>query len=178
MIEQHNNSTIYRDVFEDQVEDFTFLGTKNLNKYTIQVSQPFHGFTLGDAVYYDIRTRNYKTALANNTIMQEVIGLVSNIIDNDTFEIITKGELETERYNYIPNGSILYLSPVITGRLIDTEPMKVSKIIGIKTKNGIEIDIQRGYDLHPEHKDFKKARRYTEQEIQDIINIIKRDIYY
>ena len=177
MIEQHNNSGIYRDVFEDQVEDFTFLGTRNLNSYTIEVKQDFHGLVIGDAVYYDIRTRTYKAALAKNSIMSEVIGLVSKLIDARTFEITTKGFLKTDRYDYMTNNSILYLSPVISGRLVDTEPGKISKIIGIKVKDGIEVDIQRGYDLHPENKEYEKPRFYTEQEIDNIIQTILKDIY-
>ena len=178
MIEQHDNSVIYRDVFEDNVEDFTFMGVNNPKKYTTEITQPFHGFIVGDAVYYDIRTKNYKLALANNSIMSEVFGVISNIIDADTCEVVLKGNIKTNRYDYIPKGSILFLSPTISGRLIDAEPYKVSKIIGIRSKDGIEVNIQRGYDLHPEEVNNETPRFYTEQEIQDIINTIMKDIYY
>ena len=178
MIEQHDNSVIYRDVFEDNVEDFTFMGVNNPKKHTTEIIQPFHGFVVGDAVYYDIRTKNYKLALANNSIMSEVFGVVSKLIDKDTCEVVLKGNIKTDRYNYIPKGTILYLSSTVAGRLIDTEPYQISKIIGVKSKDGIEVDIQRGYNLHPKNVEYETPRFYTEQEIQDIINTIMRDIYY
>ena len=54
----------------------------------------------------------------------------------------------------------------------------ISKIIAVKIQNGIKVDIQRGYHLiQSEEPIYDDIRYYTEQEIQDIINTIKSDIY-
>lgn len=146
MIEQHNNSVIYRDVDEENILDFSHIGS-NINSNEIVLKEPDHYFILGDAIFYDIKTNHYRRALANNTIMSEVIGVVSKIIDKDTFQLTLKGNIILDRYSNITTGSILYLSPIITGKLIPDEPDNVSKIIAIKTENGIKVDIQRGYHL-------------------------------
>ena len=190
MIEQHNNSVIYRDVDEERILDFSHIGS-NVNANEIVLTEPNHYFILGDAIFYDIYSNHYRRALANNSIMSEVIGVVSEIIDINTFKLTLKGNIILDRYSNIQEGSFLYLSPLITGKLIPDEPENVSKIIAVKIQNGIKVDIQRGYHLkadqlinnssnvpqYEEYVDYSDLRYYTDQELQDIIVRITNDIY-
>ena len=177
MIEQHDNSVIFRDVDEDNILDFTHIGSDNTEFQTIELYELSNGFIVGDAIYYDIHNKHYRRALANNSIMSEVIGVVSKIIDKDNFELTLKGNIITDRYSDIDNGKPLYLSPVITGKLIEIEPSNVSKIIAIKIQGGIKVDIQRGYHLQQNELNYSDVRYYTKEEIEDIINTIFKDIY-
>ena len=176
-MEKHNNSVIYRNVFEDEYINFSALGAYGSDD-KIRLSEHMNGFKIGDAIYYDFKTKHYKKALAKNSIMSEVIGLVSEIHNLDEFSITLKGLIQTDRYDGIENGTVFYLSDVIPGRLTEIEPSNISKIIGNKTTNGIYINIQRGYHLsEKEIPDIIEPRRYTKQEIQDVIDTVMKNIY-
>lgn len=179
MIKHHDNSVIYREFYsEDNILNFDYLGMNNSETKIIELTENSHGFIPGDAIYYDIKNNHYRRALANNTIMSEVIGVVSKITSKDTFELTLKGSIILDRYKNFQNDSILYLSPVITGKLTNIEPESVSKIIGIAKTNGIYVDIQRGYYLkQTEEPEYEDLRYYTDEEIQNIITQIKTDIY-
>lgn len=179
MIKHHDNSVIYREFYdEDNIHDFDYLGVNGVENKIIELTELDNGFIVGDAIYYDIKNNHYRKALSNNTIMSEVIGVVSKIISKDTFELTMKGSIILDRYNNIQNDTLLYLSPVITGKLTPLEPEYVSKIIAIKTGTGIYVDIQRGYNIKaiPDQQ-YDGLRYYTEQEIQDIITQVETDIY-
>jgi len=159
MIEQHNNSVIFRDVYENKILDFSHIAS-DAKANIINLYEKNHFFEVGDAIYYDIYTHHYRRALAINSIMSEVIGVVSKIINLNEFQLTLRGDIILNRYDSISIGSPLYLSDIITGKLISNEPNKVSKIIGIKTDNGIRVNIQRGFHLtdnegyHPKYKEF------------------------
>lgn len=178
MVQQKLNSVIFKDVNDDaNFSDISAAGT-NGEYREVTVNQDIHGLSLGDAVYYNIYTNRYARALATNTIMSEVIGLVSDVPDENTFTITMKGVLLTDRYNAIADDSIMYLSSAISGRLTNTEPANISKIIGRKIPNGIDIDIQRGYHLKSDETPvYTGIKYYTQSEIQDIINTVMKDIY-
>ena len=147
-MEKHNNSVIYRNVFEDEYINFSALGAYGSDD-KIRLSEHMNGFKIGDAIYYDFKTKHYKKAL-----------------------------IQTDRYDNIENGTTFYLSDVIPGRLTEIEPSNISKIIGNKTTNGIYINIQRGYHLsEKEIPDIIEPRRYTKQEIHDVIDTVMKNIY-
>lgn len=178
MINDRNNSVIFRDVEMDDVLDFTHLSSTEEDFKIIELEELSHGFIIGDAIYYDINTKHYRRALAINVIMSEVIGVVSRIIDKDHFELTLKGNIETDRYDSYDNQDYLYLSDIITGKLVNLEPRNISKIIAIKIEHGIKVDIQRGYHLlQTDEETFTDVRYYTEQEINDIINTVMTEIY-
>ena len=146
MIEQHNNSVIFRDVQDDNnLIDFSYIGMHGTEEQIITLTELDNGFLLGDAIYYDYKTNHYRRALAMNQIMSEVIGVVSKLIDKDTFELTLKGSIILDRYNNIPENTPLYLSQNISGKLVQDEPTNVSKIIAVTISNGIYVNIQRGY---------------------------------
>ena len=168
MIDQHNNSVIYRDVDEEKIVDFSHIGS-SVQYEKITLYEENHYFEVGDAIYYDMHTNHYRRALAINTIMSEVIGVVSKIINKNEFQLCMKGNIFTSRYDSIPNGSYLYLSNMITGKLIQNEPEDISKIIGIKIKNGqINIDIQRGFHLTDNEGYKEKYRSFLTKELYKI----------
>lgn len=178
MIEKRDNSVIFRDVDVDNVLDFTHIGSSEENFRTIELEEESNGFILGDAIYYDIKTNHYRRALAINDIMSEVIGVVSKIINKDRFELTMKGTIILDRYDTYENGDFLYLSDIITGKLVNLEPRNISKIIAVKINNGIKIDIQRGYHLlQTDEQTYTDVRYYTNQEIQDVITTIMTEIY-
>jgi len=174
MIEQHNNSTIYRDV-DEEYTDLSFLGGSE--NPIIKITEQDNGFLVGDALYYDFKTNHYRRALAFNQIMSEVIGVVSKIFDKDTFELTLKGSIILDRYDDVTDGDLLYLSSNVSGKLVKDEPYNISKIIAVKEPKGIFVDIQRGFYLNKENTDNLNFRYYTEQEIQDLVTRIKNDIY-
>lgn len=147
MIEQHNNSTIFKSVLSDNtnVIDFSYIGMYGTEEQVVTLTESDNGFLLGDAIYYDYKTNHYRRALAVNQIMSEVIGVVSKIIDKDSFELTLKGSIILSRYSSIPVNTPLYLSQNISGKLVQDEPTAVSKLIGTKTYDGINVNIQRGY---------------------------------
>lgn len=171
MIEQHNNSVIFRDVYENKILDFSHIASDS-KANIIDLYEENHFFEVGDAIYYDIYTHHYRRALAINSIMSEVIGVVSKIINLNEFQLTLRGDIILNRYDSISIGSPLYLSDIVTGKLISNEPSKISKIIGIKTDNGIRVDIQRGFHLtdnegyHPKYKEFLT---------KDLLNIFGKD---
>ena len=146
MIEQHNNSVIFRDVQDDNnLIDFSYIGMHGTEEQIVTLIELDNGFLLGDAIYYDYKTNHYRRALAMNQIVSEVIGVVSKLIDKDTFELTLKGSIILDRYSNIPENTPLYLSQNISGKLVQDEPTNVSKIIAITINNGIYVNIQRGY---------------------------------
>lgn len=206
MIEGHNNSTIFRSVLAENanVIDFSYIGMYGTEEQIITLEEPNNGFLLGDAIYYDYKTSHYRRALATNQVTSEVLGVVSKVIDKDNFELTLKGSIILDRYKSIPIDSILYLSQNVSGKLVQDEPLHISKIIGTVTRDGIFVDIQRGffvsfvgpevqtqdgYIFRAKDRNFhtygdntsdylpEKLRYYTNQEIQDIITRIKNDIY-
>lgn len=202
MIEQHNNSVIFRDVQDDNnLIDFSYIGMHGTEEQIVTLTELDNGFLLGDAIYYDYKTNHYRRALAMNQIVSEVIGVVSKLVDKNTFELTLKGSIILDRYSNIPENIPLYLSQNISGKLVQDEPNIVSKIIAITINNGIYVNIQRGYFVgfgpqvffasaepylfvSSDNKLFQtayepkdKLRYYTSQEIQDLITRIKNDIY-
>ena len=108
-----------------------------------QVTTPSaHGFTnasdKGKVLYLNGSTYTAAIASASNTA--EVIGILANVIDSDTFELATGGAVEvisgddfTE--GSVPaNGEVVFLSPTVAGKMTITEPTvvgQVSKPLGI-----------------------------------------------
>lgn len=183
MIEQHNNSVIFKDTYKDEnFADFTRIGVAIDNsdekQWKIDLDIPNHFLIEGDAIYYNFRNNKYERALANNSPMQEVIGVVSKVYNNNKLELTLKGDIIIDRYNDVPIDSYLFLSTMMPGRLVQDEPDTITKIIAKKIENGIHVCIQRGYYLEDNESDnLYQTRYYTENELIEVINRIKRDIY-
>ena len=166
----YKNSNIYKTPEEHHLFDLSQFGTtKVINKQ--EVMQKKHYFRVGDAIYYDIQEKKFALALAINDINSEVVGLVSEIINEDIFMITNTGELITNRYSF-PIGTQLYLSNIVPGKLVSMQPSNVIKPIATQSNNGIIIDIGRGWIPESPTSDEVVYENYTREELDEIINNI------
>ena len=131
----------------------------------INITQQLHNLQLGDVVYLK-QDGLYDKAFGEDSDRIEVVGIVTNIIDDDNFVITTSGEFKTDLYNNYSNGTVLYLSDSVSGTLTDN-PVNYIKPIAIKINTGILINIQRAniYSL-----DTPNIEHYTEDEIINAVN--------
>ena len=166
----YKNSNIYKTPEEHHLFDLSQIGTtKVINKQ--EVVQVKHYFRVGDAIYYDIKENKFALALAINSIASEVVGLVSEIIDEDRFMIANTGELLTNRYSF-PVGTQLYLSNIAPGKLVSIQPSNVIKPIATRSNSGIIIDIGRGWIPENPTSDEVVYENYTQEELDEIISNI------
>lgn len=167
-MEHHKtNSVIYRNPEKTSLIDFTLIGTIKTEDSEIRINQHDHFFQVGDALYFNPTDIKFGKAMAINSIESEVCGVVSEVIDNDEFIIVTEGFVKTDRYNFAID-SPLYLSEVIPGFMMSAEPTHVVKQVAIQTLNGIHVSIQMGY--HISNNPVKVVLEpYTKDELDDII---------
>jgi len=161
------NSTIYKNPEEWKVLDFTNIGIKAYEDRLINIHQENHFFAIGDALFYNLSNSKFEKALAENSVFSEVCGLVSNITSIHEFEIITFGEIETNRYAF-DIGTILYLSDVQPGKLVSIHPAEIVKEIAVQTENGILINIKRALKTTAT-SDSNIYEPYTQAELDEII---------
>ena len=95
-------------------------------------------------IFYLKSDGTYAKAFAEDSERIEVIGMITEVIDDDNFVITVAGEYQTSLYSSYPNGTILYLSDIASslGMLIDT-PTTYVKPIATKIPSGVLINIQR-----------------------------------
>lgn len=169
MIDDKLNSNIYKNPEEQHIVDLSNIGTIEVinNQENVQEDHYFH---VGDAIYYDIQLKRFSLAIARNTIESEVIGLVSQIIDNDTFVLANTGTLYTDRYTFTDD-TVLYLSDINPGKLVSIPPTFV-KPVAIQTTNGIIIDIARGWASEGSVSSPTEYESYSQEELDEIINNI------
>lgn len=163
------NSNIYKNPEEQSIMDLSDIGTiKIINNQ--KIIQEGHYFHVGDVIYYDIQLKRFSLAIARNTIESEVIGLVSQIIDNDTFVLANTGTLYTDRYTFTDD-TVLYLSDINPGKLVSIPPTFV-KPVAIQATNGIIIDITRGWASEGGVSSPTEYESYSQEELDEIINNI------
>lgn len=169
MMDDKLNSNIYKNPEERHIINLSNIGTIEVINNQ-EIVQEDHYFNVGDAIYYDIQLKRFSLALAYNNIESEVIGLVSQIIDNDTFVLTNTGTLYTDRYTF-PNNTVLYLSDINPGKLVSIAPTFV-KPVAIQTTNGIIIDIARGWADKDSVSEPTEYEAYTQEELDEIISNI------
>ena len=162
------NSTIFKNPYEQEIHDFSFVGTYKTIDKTIQIEQQNHGFQVSDVLFYNIKLKKFDKALAINAIESEVCGIVSKVLGINTFQIITEGFLETDRYNF-PIDTPLYLSESTPGKLMSIAPINVVKQVATQTTNGIMLDIRRGYKISEDEYTDEELEVYTKEELDEII---------
>lgn len=108
-----------------------------------RVTQASHGFAVGDVLYLNGST--YTKARADIAATAEVVGLVSRIVDTNTFEVTLNGEVSgllasSYTENSLPAaGEAVFLSATTAGKLTITEPSifgQVSLPIGVASGSG------------------------------------------
>lgn len=128
----------------------------------VTVEQDNHGFSIGEFIYFDTRTDIYQKALAKDDFDINIVGMVSYIYDENKFEYICSGFVETDLFSNI-NGFVqgipLYISDTTPGAVTQNQP-NISKAVGYPVENiGLIISIERGiqYSQEAQIGDFKKS---------------------
>ena len=98
---------------------------------TDRVSQAAHGFVVGDVLWLDPGNpptipASYKKARADAANTAEVIGMVSRVIDSNTFEMTLSGEVTG--LSGLTAGEAYFLSPTTAGAMTVTEPTTLGQI--------------------------------------------------
>lgn len=86
----------------------------------VTVTQPSHGFNVGDWLYRDGGTNLYAKAKADDAVTAEEIGVVKEVIDTNTFKLQQSGY--TESLSGLTDGTLYYLSPSTAGAMTSTKP--------------------------------------------------------
>ena len=165
------NTNIYKNPYESDLTDLSKIGIYDNIDGKVKITQANHCFKVGDVLYYDPILQTFGLALAENTILSEVIGVVYEILNENEFIIINGGEVILDRYSY-DTGSSLYLSELEKGKIISIRPEKVIKPVGVKTDNGIMVNIQRGIYDEIAEEISEELESYTKEELDEIIKNI------
>lgn len=165
------NSTIFKNPQDDHLFDLSYLGIVTHSQKSVTIEQENHYFQVADVLYYDIKNKKFSKAIAKNTIESEVCGVVSKVIDLDNFEILTDGEIETDRYSF-DKDTPLYLSNAVSGRLVSIEPDDIIKQVAVQSVGGIIVNIQRGYRTADVQDSSEELEPYTQDELDEIIKNI------
>ena len=120
-----------------------------------------HGFEIGDFIFYHPND-GYKKALAIDSYDSNIVGMVTKIIDDNTFEYMWSGFYATDIFDEnhnIVQGMPLYISDTEAGKTVQEQP-DISKTVGYPVENlGIIISIERGIQYNQEASigDFKTS---------------------
>lgn len=108
-----------------------------------RITQATHGFAVGEVLYLNGST--YTRARADVAATAEVVGMVSRVIDANTFELTICGEvvgLAAARFDELAlpsTGAVVFLSPTNAGNMTITAPTVVGQIslpIGVASASG------------------------------------------
>ncbi len=114
------------------------------------VTQDNHGFAVGDFIYYH-HEQGYQKALAMDDLSINVIGIISKVFDENSFEYRWTGFFGTDIFtetNGYTQGMPLYLSETEPGGVVQIQP-DTSKTVGYPVENlGIIINIERGVEYN------------------------------
>lgn len=103
-------------------------GVSNPKSVTEDITQAGHGFSIGDAVRYDLGEAKWVKAKADNAENAEVAGIISSVPTSNSFQITYSG------YIFISSLSsntspVLFLDSVVAGGLTASPPSAVGMVI-------------------------------------------------
>ncbi len=98
----------------------------NTNMLADPISQTAHGFSVGDVVRFD--GVDFVLAQADSEANAEIVGIVSNIADADTFWISQIGDVFSLTTGPYVAGTLYYLSPTNAGELTSVKPTTVGQV--------------------------------------------------
>jgi len=136
----------------------------NISLSRIKITQAAHLLSTGNVVKVDINGL-YKKAQANNSANAEVVGYVDQVIDANTFYLVTQG-IVTGGVPPADPGTVIYLSPSVAGGMVMLEPTavgQISKPIGVilEEESKMLFVNMRGYEISEDD---------TSGEFYDIVN--------
>jgi hypothetical protein len=148
---------------------------------SIDVNQTNHLFSIGDVLRID-ENSIYLKAQANNIENSNVIGIVSEVIDENNFILTTHGKIEG--FTNLISGSVYFLSTINAGGITDEETdiidtiskpilIAISETIGVfYNMRGTLLETSAGGTLHNElsnldyenagHTGFQKSLEWDE----------------
>lgn len=88
------------------------------------ITQASHGFSVGNVLYLNGTT--YALAQANSTVTSEVIGVVSQVVNTNTFVLTTVGRISG--LSGLTPGSVYWLSDTTAGLATTTIPTTIGNI--------------------------------------------------
>ena len=109
----------------------------------VTITQSSHGFTVGKVLKSSGSNGAYATALADTAANAEVVGIVVQVIDTDTFTMALSGRITVD--GAVPDvtaGTVLFLSESSAGDLTSTEPTdagEISKPVAVVTTADSEM---------------------------------------
>lgn len=145
------------------------------------VNQINHNFEIGDFIFYH-PSNEYRKALAIDSYDSNIVGMVTRIIDDNTFEYMWSGFYATDIFDELHNivqGMPLYISETDAGKVVQEQP-DISKTVGYPVENlGIIISIERGIQYNQEASigDFKTSANTYNVRSDGFIKIVE-DIDY
>ena len=148
---------------------------------TKTVTQTAHGFSIGDFIYYH-PINKYQLAAAIDDYDSNIVGMVTKIIDINTFEYMWSGFYATDIFNSsngYTQGMPLYISDVDPGKVTQVQP-DISKAVGYPVENiGLIISIERGIQYNQEASigDFKTSANTYNVRSDGFIRIVE-DVDY
>jgi hypothetical protein len=133
----------------DASKGLTFLGTLNSSTGTGNgttllrtVSQISHNLSAGNAIRLSA-TNTYVKAKADTVVNAEVIGIVTQVINADSF-VYTSGGYITTGVPAVPGNTVCFLSDITDGLVTSTEPTTIghiSKPLLIVIENGVKAEV-------------------------------------
>lgn len=136
------NSNIYKNIFSHILLELYYLqeDITSVTKKENEIFQYNHNLELYDLVYLNSNGL-YKKGLANEK-QYSVIGIISKVINQNEFTLLTFGQIETN-YNFDSDSGILYLSDTEPGKFCTYEELTTNFYtpIGFYTGNTITINI-------------------------------------
>lgn len=109
---------------ETEIGTGTGGGTGSGEALVHAVSQTSHGFSIGDVVYFD--GVSYLPALASADSTSEVLGVVSDVPDSNSFDLLMSGYISG--LSGKEPGETYYLSATIAGDMSTSEPVTAGQI--------------------------------------------------
>ena len=140
-----------------------------------------HEFEIGDFIFYHPND-GYKKALAIDSYDSNIVGMVTKIIDDNTFEYMWSGfyktDIFTEENGYV-QGLPMYISDTEPGHIVQEQP-DISKTVGYPIENiGLIISIERGIQYNQEASigDFKTSANTYNVRSDGFIKVVENVDY-
>ena len=160
------------------LDDGYYVRTHSNIKTVIKIN---HGFEIGNFIFYHPND-GYKKALAIDDYDSNIVGMVTKVIDDNTFEYMWSGFYATDIFNSsngYTQGMPLYISDVDPGKVTQVQP-DISKAVGYPVENiGLIISIERGIQYNQEASigDFKTSANTYNVRSDGFIRVVENVDY-
>jgi hypothetical protein len=101
-----------------------------------EVTQPLHGFSVGNVIRYDNAGSAYVLAQANSEVNSRSVGIVSDVVSTSVFGFIVSGRIRN--LSGLTPGSTYYLSATAAGAMVATAPSSPNIVRAILNADGVD----------------------------------------